>query len=401
MSALELHTRDFADEQARLSAVRMQMLELHPFWGYLLLQLRLVLDPTLPAIAATDCVRHIWLNPLRTRSLSTAQLGFVLAHEVGHQVYATLTRARGRDRRLWNCATDYAINRIVASIPNASGTAPLYVPPSGVLLDRRFDGLLAEAIYDVLRDESSGGDGALPSPIPIDVAGQKTEDHHGGLDVHLPRELTPDARGELTDRLRAAAEIHARQGGRGDLPAGLSLELGDGRPRIPWQRLLRRHVSTALDKDELDPRRPNRRWLHQGFVVPGLSGEHTGLVIVALDSSGSMGRELLSEACAELRVLATQVSELRLVVADAAVQEVVDLDKMEMWLRRRSVKGGGGTDHRPVFQWVRESGRQPDLFIGVSDLESAFPARAPGYPVVWLCPEAHALPPWGKVVVVR
>ncbi len=401
MSEAQLEARDFADEQARWSAVRIQMLELHPFWGHLLLQLRLVLEPTLPAIAATDCLRHIWLNPLRTHALTTRQLGFVLAHEVGHQVYATLTRARGRDQRLWNCATDYAINRIVASIPNASGTGPMYEPPPGILLDRRFDGLLAEAIYDVLREEASGGDEGGSTTTVVEVAGQSVEEHGGGLDVHLPRDLDVDAREEVAERVRAAVANHRARGSRGDLPAGLSIALNGARPRIPWQRLLRRHVSTALDRDELDPRRPNRRWLHEGFMVPGLAGEHPGLVIVALDTSGSMNREQLSEACAEVRVLATQVSELRVIVADAAVQEVIELDQMDRWLARRAVRGGGGTDHRPVFEWVRKSRRPPDLFVGMTDLESAFPARAPGYPVVWICPEAHGLAPWGQIVVVR
>lgn len=96
-----------AAEARRVSVLRMQMQELHPFWGYLLMQVRMVPSPGLPAFAATDCVRRVWFNPLRTRHLGLAQLGFVLAHEAGHQVTASAERRRGRDPHLWNCATDY------------------------------------------------------------------------------------------------------------------------------------------------------------------------------------------------------------------------------------------------------------------------------------------------------
>jgi len=35
------------------------MLEVHPFWGYLLLQVRLLPVCELPTFAATDCIRHM------------------------------------------------------------------------------------------------------------------------------------------------------------------------------------------------------------------------------------------------------------------------------------------------------------------------------------------------------
>ena len=54
-------------ESERLAALRMQMLEMHPFWGYLLLQMKLVPASELPAFAATDAVSHIWFNPELTR----------------------------------------------------------------------------------------------------------------------------------------------------------------------------------------------------------------------------------------------------------------------------------------------------------------------------------------------
>ncbi len=389
----------FDDELRRLAALKLQLIEHHPFWGYLLLQVKVTLDPQLPFLAATDCLRHITFNPLQTRGLSLRALGFALAHELGHQVYATLPRRRGRDPWLWNQATDYAINRIVSEIPHPTARGPLYEPIDGILLDRRFDGLIAEAIYERLLTEAAGTD-ETSDRTELQVDGLWVWDHGGGIDVHLPVAAADEAelQEELAARLRAAVAHHRDLGQRGHAPGDLLRALGEAQPKIPWQRLFRRYTNAAITHDELDPRRPNRRWLQEGFVVPGRAGERIGLVVVALDTSGSMTEATLAEAAAELRALAEAVGDLRLVVADAKVQETVTLDGLPAFLRRRKAKGGGGTDHRPVFQWITTERLQPDLFIGITDLHTTLPDRAPPYPVLWLCPLSHGPAPWGRVI---
>jgi predicted metal-dependent peptidase len=359
------------------------------------MQMRMVADPDLPAIAATDCVRHIWYNPVRTAVLDAEQLGFVLAHEVGHAVYASFERQRGRDPHLWNMATDYAINRIVASIPAPSGRGALYRPVPGILLDRRFDGLIAEGIYERLVAE---GEGSRPSVVSVN--GLPTSDHGGGIDVHLPSALDPEAREQLADRVRAAIGHAQAQAMRGDIPAEVARAFAPGRSRVPWQRVFRRYVSAAVTRDEYDTRRPNRRWASQGFIVPSLAGERVGTVVVALDTSGSMTPDALAAACAEISLLAREVQELRLLVADAQVQEVVTLDELSRWLRRGKARGGGGTDHRPVFDWIRANRLEPDVFVGLSDLHSRFPDRAPSFPVLWVAPPDHGKAPFGRVIEV-
>ncbi len=402
-------------EHRRIAALRMRLLEDHPFWGYLLMQVQVVPMPSLPAIAATDCVKHIWYNPQLTCHLDLKQLGFVLAHELGHHVYATLQREQGRDRHLWNCATDYAINRIVASIPDPAVSWPpraLYRVPSGkipgmgvleILLDARFDGLAAEVIYDrLLQDGGKGlpargtvrvelGDGVILPNLP---------DHGGGLDVHIPGELSAEDRERMGDRLRAAVEHYRASESRGAIPLDVSRDFGQSAARVPWRRLLRAFVSQARSNTEYDARRPHRRWLDAGAFVPSWGGEATGLVVVALDTSGSMSARQLSQLCGEIRALAQEVTDLRLVVADARVQETVTLEQLEPWLARGKARSGGGTSHVPVFEWIQQQRLQPECFIGLTDLYSAFPTTAPAYPVVWVVPESHGTAPFGRVVVV-
>ncbi len=408
-------------EGDRVSMLRMQMLESHPFWGYLLLQFRMIPCLELPTFAATDCVRRIWYNPRFTRHLTAQQLGFVLAHEVGHQVLLTVERCVGRNLHLWNCATDYAINRIVAQIkkPGFHEEKMYHVPEATIpelgkvrpLLDARFEEMIAEQIYEVLAKEeleaprvvtlrlcdstAEGEDAEEIGRIDLpDVA-----DHHGGIDVHIPVDISPEQAEELRERLRAAVETWRRSAQRGDLPGGYERELfGPMRAVVPWQRVFRNFLGQATATDDYSLTRPNKRYLEQDLVVPGHHSERIGMIVVALDTSGSMSKEQISELVAELTPLSAMAEEVILIVADAKVHEVVSLDELPRWLDAAKARGGGGTDHRPVFKYIEEHRLAPEVLIGLTDLYSAFPKLAPRFPVVWVVPPDHGEAPWGRVI---
>ncbi|HOA12871.1 MAG TPA: VWA-like domain-containing protein [Myxococcota bacterium] len=406
-----------AAEARRVSFVRMQMLQMHPFWGYLLLQMKLVPAPSLESFAATDCLRHIWYNPFFTSHLSMAQLGFVLAHEVGHQIFASEDRRRGRSHYLWNCATDFAINRIVAEIENpARPGSPLYESPDGdipglgtvrILLDARWRGMIAEAIYEYLAAESL----VPPVSITIHLSGADGEgfcvpnltDHGGGIDIHLPENLSSEQRQELFDRLAGALETWQRQDGAGNIPGNLVREILDrGRPSVPWQRVFRQFAGQAVAKDDYSLCHPNKRYMEHDLLVPGLYSEKVGQVVVSLDTSGSMTEADLQAVAVELNALQAQAVDLTLIVADAQIQQVVGPDSIERFLKARKFRGGGGTDHRPVFDWIRDARLRPDLFVGLTDLQTCLPDRRPPFPVLWVVPAAsRATAPWGRVIRVN
>jgi predicted metal-dependent peptidase len=423
-----------AAERDRVRAVRMQLVEHHPFWAYLLMQVELVFDDQLPAYAATDCVRYLWLNPARTARLSPKQLGFVLMHEVGHQVHAVDARMQGRVPRLWHQAIDYVINRVVARIPHSWRYEPLYEPPPGALLNARYDTLVAETIYERLvaaqpadtsrhddvdgqehaeAEESEDGreapeaeveppDNGVPPRLTYRTStGHVLEDFDGGVDLHAPMLESVEVTEQLQDRLHAAAARYEAEGARGDIPGALQRLFATRAARVPWQRVLRQYANQYLSRDEYDPRRPNKRWASEGFLVPGLGGERTGHIVVAIDTSGSMTPALLDAALSEVAAIARESAEVTVIVADATVHEVVTLDDARAWLSRRKLAGGGGTDHRPVFTVIAARRMEPDLFIGLTDLESEFPERAPAYPVLWVVPTERGEAPWGQVVEVR
>ena len=389
-------------ESGRISALRMQLLESHPFWGHLLLQARLIPEPELEALAATDCLRHIWFNPRLTADLSLQELGFVLAHEVGHMVFASAARLHGRNPVIWNCATDYAINRIVARIEKPSGRGELlYQAPKGILLDPRYDGWIAEAIYEDLMEREPPPSTTVRLTLDGVDCGSVV-DHGGGLDVHLPVELSPDEEQELRDRLTSAVSAWKQADGRGHVPGSIERLVTERRKSVvPWRRLLHRYLSESLVPDDYSLSRPNRRYLAEDIVVPGLIHGERRELIVAVDSSASMGRDEIVRAGSELATLAGVEPRITVLVADAAIQQVVEARDLPAFLRKLEFRGGGGTSHVPVFDWIEKNKKRPDLFIGLSDLCSSYPKKPPPYPVLWVTPRAHGTAPWGKMIVME
>lgn len=401
-------------ETRRIEALTLQILEAHPFWGYLLLQVRLVPAPSLPSYAATDVLRHIWYNPVMTCQLTNRELGFVLLHEVCHQVLATTARCNNRDQFKWNCATDYAINDMIANFAMKPGAGVsdqfanhrVYQMPEGTLYKPKYHEQIAEVIYEDLCHQN------LPSPplATVLLPGKNGNDifvpgtciHNGGIDIHLPLDLPLDKEENLFDRMHAATESYYVNDERGDIPGELLRRLEElSAPRLSWRRLLHCYADAILSGDDYSLARPNKRYLVNGLVVPGRYSESISSLVVSLDTSGSMSDEELHDVTSEISGMLPDAQDITLIVADDMVQQVITFDRLEDFLKRPRFPGGGGTDHVCVFDYIAKHHLNPQLFIGLTDLYSNFPKRRPLFPVIWLTPEDHGNPPWGKVIVVK
>ena len=62
--------------------------------------------------------------------------------------------------------------------------------------------------------------------------------------------------------------------------------------------------------------------------------------------------------------------------------------------------GGGGTDFRPVFDWIGRHAPQTRLLLYFTDLRGRFPDTAALYDTVWVCPAAAGTPPFGTRIAL-
>jgi len=122
---------------------------------------------------------------------------------------------------------------------------------------------------------------------------------------------------------------------------------------------------------------------------------------------------LLSIFLNEIDFLRSQSQcELTLIHCDAAIQRVDSLSPFEdcgELTKGFIAHGRGGTDFRPVFQWVENEVRSggidcPDAIIYLTDGYGSFPERAPDMPVLWVCAPGTTKPeeyPFGACLQIE
>jgi predicted metal-dependent peptidase len=64
-----------------------------------------------------------------------------------------------------------------------------------------------------------------------------------------------------------------------------------------------------------------------------------------------------------------------------------------------TLKGRGGTDFTPVFEYITEKKIQPKVLLYYTDGCGTYPEKKPEYPVIWLLTEKVSVP-WGKKIIL-
>lgn len=432
------HTPSRHDAAAHaMSRARAALITREPFFGSLVLGLRLEADET---------CRQLWTDgttlgyhPAFAAALSHEKLVGALAHEALHLACGHHARRQGRDPRLWNEACDAVINDILLEAG--------FRLPEGALHRPEYAGLSVERVYrEMLSRQGSRGErpplgssgkqgnasGTQKQPAENSVGSNRPrtpDDDVQEDDATQPQRVAPregsDARkqdipffnGEIRDdpRLRATggeqtpqtqravetalerALDRARHAGR--IPAGCSRLLsGSATPQQDWASLLRRFLARCADND-YSWCHPARRFLYQGLYLPGRHDMKISSLAVAVDCSGSVDDAALSSFCTELgAALAPYDTEAVMLFHDCKVHAAHRIYGRAFPSSLTPV-GGGGTDFRPVTAWLENNGERPAALLWFTDLECADFPDVPGYPVLWIVwGEGGQTPPFGEIV---
>ena len=412
-----------------LKARRALLLD-HPFFGSLIMSLEPVIDP--------NC-KTIWVDG---RKLGFAETFFdtlpilegagVLAHEIMHCALEHQLRRGDRDPEIWNNSCDYVINPMIKK----SG-----LPwPVGTLFDPAYEGKSAEEVYATLNTQkpqpedggddengdkqpaSNGGNGQGESkpgqnPSQGDASGSQpiAGDGKGGNPTPSPTGEVRDAAGEdgqtpspaeareQGEEWKIAVQSAVNNAkGQGFFPAELDRIVTEIlTPQVDWREELQKFFQN-VSRTESSWMRPNRRFIGQGLYLPGMRTEAAGPLVVGIDTSGSIGAAVLAQFAAELTTIIedTKPECVYVVYCDMRVTEVETFTADDLPLELHP-RGGGGTDFRPVFDWVEKSGVHPDCLVYLTDLMGTFPQQAPEYPTIWGCTSSISQVPFGEVVNIK
>lgn len=353
-----------------------------PFYGILLSYLTLRPDAEVK-IAATDG-SNIFYNPdfltqlMREGADLTAQ--GLLVHETLHPGLGHFWRKGNREHVRWNASADFVINLIVTDLG-------LRIPAGG-LLDEQYRGMSEEEIYNRLPPEFVQNIPAALLDLRDPAWEQEGQGSAGGGSA--------DPASLWRDRVASAAQAAKV---RGCLPAGLERMIDRLlAPTKDWRAVLSEFV--VPHAADYDWRRPERRFLDLDLYLPSLAGEQVEDLVVAIDTSGSVGQDEMRRMISELRAILCAYERVRIMVmaCDADVHEVYELEETS---RIPGVySGGGGTSTVPVFDKIKELGLTPYAVVYLTDGYADYPEWQPEYPVLWVLTPDHQRPPWGRFTVL-
>ena len=352
-------------------------------------------DAPRPARLATDC-RRLYFDPDFVNRQTTGVLAFGLAHVALHCALGHRDHGLNLDLARWRSACDRVVNAVLAAeglpVPPEVTIFPEAAERSVDALYQEMEGRLPDAVFDEHwftedREDAEGESGSAAGADyqPDELASEAETDEAEALAL----EETWD------QRFEQVAMTADRQGGsRGGLGRILDRELAH-RSGTDWRRLLDRYL-VQLSRTDFTYARPSRRSTDT-MIMPALSQPELELV-VALDISGSVRDGDLSLFLSELDSLKGQLrARLTIHACDNRLAEegpwVIEPYEHFRW---PGLKGRGGTDFRPIFDWVARRGA-PDCLIYFTDGRGRFPETPPSYPVIWLV-NGDQPPPWGEVI---
>lgn len=333
-------------------------------------------------------------------TLNDAELRFLVLHEVYHKLYKHLTTWRhlyDQDAQLANIACDYVINIKIAD-DNTDGWASM---PTGGYLDTKYRGMDSAAVFNDLRDNG------LPPSAP-QSSGDGNGDG-GGFDDHDwdgATELTPDEKRELAreidEAIRQGALIAGKVGSGGDRSLDELLQ-----PQIDWREVLREFVQTTCAGNDYSTwQRPNRRYVSSGYYMPSGISEQVGELVVAVDTSGSIGGVQLTAFMSEIKSICdtVQPEAIRLLYWDTRVcqDEKYDMHQLDDLVKTTKPKGGGGTNVECVPAYLTEHGVKPQAAIVLTDGYLGGSWGQWACPVLWcILDNQSAKPDTGKYVYIK
>jgi predicted metal-dependent peptidase len=344
-----------------------------PFFGMLALRLQLVEDMATKTLSVDGKV--IRYNPDFVATMSHELTKSALGHEVMHCVFEHIGRRGDREPRKWNQAGDYVIN---AALKDAN----FEISPNW-LFSPAFAGMTTDEIYTQLPDNDDDGNGG--------GAGDPLDDCQDG-----------DANSNMADAVEwKIATIQAAQAAQsmGKLPGSLKRFIDElTNPKVDWRAILQRFVSET-SKNDYSWARPNKRFMAQGFMLPTLHSENMGEIVVAIDTSGSIGQAMLNAFGSEIKAIVQTMrpSLTTVIYCDSAVNHVDSFgpnDDLHF-----DMHGGGGTAFAPPFEHVAENDIKPVCFVYLTDGYGSFPA-APDYPTLW-CMTTNVVAPFGETLPIE
>lgn len=337
------------------------------------------------ATAGTDG-KVLLYNPKFLDGLSEKQQTFLFAHEVCHVAFKHIYRSEGKDKRLWNIATDSVINALLKQdgLPMIEGGVDI---PDAVNYDaeQMYNRLLEEEKKKQEQQNSQGSQGQQKSQEKTDEKLDVGHDTHSLWDKAIeerkkeqkeqaekkdkieqskkaPKEKEKqddveqkindfanqgereafkqnkiERRKQLQELSRELANKSSHEAGDGIQREGKKLsDIGIATPLIDWRKLLRQAIRYDEEYTRKNARMRNGYFRHRVEQVPRPEAE------ILLDTSGSVSEVLLKNFLRECKNILDN-SKVKVGCFNTEFHGFTELRRPED-IDNMSFPIGGGTD---------------------------------------------------------
>jgi len=422
------------DAREMITKARIQLQKENPFFSYLVMHLQIHEKADMQHACGVDSKGNLYYNPKMMEKWELDEYKGVLCHEVMHLCFEHFLREGKRDHQIVNISQDLVVNDILScngfKLPK-TGLIPkdheftLNLPLKKITLKdldkktfeevyneiwphmKKFNKILEELLKEVFDEhmKSEGGsDGAGNDEKSTKKGkGQAQNGDNSEPSGKTTTENEGDKSGNSGDdwkkRLVEALQFAKQQG---NVPAGMErlveklLE-----SKMNWRELLYRYITKEIPFDYTWSY-PSKRSQALGIYLPSVQRE-TIDIAVSVDTSGSIGQEELTEFVSEIVAIARSFNNIKmtLLVCDCEIQGVYPIENgnLERILELK-MKGGGGTSHVPVFDWIKDNQPNARFLIALTDGFTEFP-KGETLRTIWVLSKNHTEKkniPFGEVV---
>jgi len=326
--------------------------------------------------------------------LSDAELRGLVLHENLHVALKHIQRFKKEfkaEPMLINASADYVVNDIILNLNDRS----FLTLPEDRLYDAKYRNWSVREVYEDLKKQRQDNN------TPQGGNEYKTLDDH---DFESSQNMTEAEAKELSSKidkaLREGGILAGRMGAK--IPRTIQELL---EPKVDWREVLREFVTSATrGSDEYTWRRFNKRLMANDIYMPSMENESVGELVVAIDTSGSIGGQELTEFASELASICSVCtpSKVRVLWWDTEVhgEQVFSPEDYNNLKDILKPQGGGGTMATCVSDYINAKKINSEAVIVFTDgyLESVI-KWVISAPTLWLVTQAKDFtPPSGKVV---
>lgn len=354
-----------------ISSAVIQLVHSQPFFAHVVLNMNRIYTNRVPTVGVgIDGGLNLYINKTFWQKLSLDEQVAVLIHEVMHVIYNHISRGKELSDKFnskMNVAADIAINQYIQNLPEGALTFEMYKAKIPDLEEKQTMEYYYEKIKDLEGEE-------------------ETLDDHS-----FWKNVDPEYAEELVKNVieRAIESV-----GVGRVPGDVMLAIDKLRAsKKNWKQELQRFVSRQAET-LLEPSRKirNRRY---GILYPGYKKEPKLRLAIAIDTSGSVDEDALTQFYSEIAKIHKTGVHLTIIECDTQVSANYEYKPN----KRIEIHGRGGTLFQPAIDAANDL--DIDGLIYFTDGGAFDTPDKPKYNVLWAVVGNGGLPvKWGSKICI-